>query len=121
MYSSSDWRKALTKLLELTSLSEIKWEPSDISASEEHRQVVGAFEVKYSERTFVITQLKYQSYLDETEWFWETEYDLGIYEPAFSGMRRIATAPNILTLSSLYSAAEDSYAYSKNALAGLLS
>ena len=120
MYSSSDWRKATTKLLELTADGIVAWEPSSLFTTEDHRHVLSSYQTQLSDAIFVISEVQYQQYIDETEWYWQIDFDLSVFETTDSGYRKIATAPRVVTVESIFNAAENSYAYSKNILGDLL-
>lgn len=121
MYSSSDWRKAVTKLMDLSAGGQVQWKQSSIFEVSEGRKIIGSYEAEFADKLFVISEVQFKQYFDEDVWDWGVKYDLSVYEhDLITGYERIATAPDVSILSSLYNSAENALAYSRNALGGLL-
>lgn len=120
-YSTEDWRKAVTKLLKLTSQNELQWESTDIYESDGWSIVDQSFMAKLKGKAYVISALKKRHYLDEYEYILVPDYKLSIYlVKPFDEHERIATAPDLSSLSSLFEAAENNMAFNVKALDDLL-
>lgn len=120
-YSTEDWRKAVTKLLKLTSQNELHWESTDIYESDGWSIVEQSFMAKHKDKAYVISILKKRHYLDEYEYILVPDYKLSIYlVKPFDEYERIATAPELSSLSSLFEAAENNMAFNVKALGDLL-
>lgn len=121
-YTIENWRKAITKLLELTSTNEIRWEPSDLYPGDAWITVDASLGTKYKDKTYVVSQTRSRHYLDETDFVWQGGFNLSIYEKdGLHGYNQIATSPSITSLVALFEAAEGNLAFNRNALGDLLS
>lgn len=120
-YSNDQWRNAVTMLLKLTSKNEIQWEHSDLYKGDAWNYVDESYKAEFREKAYVVSQTKSRYYLDEEEFVWNSGFHLAVYEiKPFEKYEKIATAPEISSLSALFDAAEKSMAFNRNALGDLL-
>lgn len=120
-YTNQSWRMAITKLLEMTSKNEIKWEISDLYGGDAWTTVDGSFSASQADKVYVISKTRSRYYIDENEFVWQGGYNFSIFEnKGFHGYEHIATAPSMNSLNALYDAAEGNLAFNRNALGGLL-
>ncbi|MBU2956795.1 hypothetical protein Q4511_16225 [Paracoccus sp. 1_MG-2023] len=120
-YSNEQWRKAITKLLELTSNNKISWEPTDLYSGDVWSAVENSYVAKKDDKAYVVSEVNRKKYVDEEEFYWASEYVFHVYEKnSFRGYLKIATAPDISSVSSLFDAAQANHAYTSNALGGLI-
>lgn len=121
-YTNEAWRLAITKLLEMTSRNEIKWESSRLYEGDAWTSVDSSFQASQDNKAYVISKTRSRYYLDETEFVWQGGFNFSIFEDdGFKNFEHIATAPAINSLNALYDAAEGNSAFNRNALGGLLS
>jgi hypothetical protein len=120
-YTSEQWRLAITRLLALTAKNELKWEPSSLYEGDAWTTVDSSFQAEHNGKAYVVSKTRRRHYVDESEFFWEGDFNLSIYqEQTFDGFQHIATAPSLSSLSDLYDAAEGNLAFNRNALGDLL-
>ncbi len=120
-YSNQDWRTAITKLLKQTSKKDVNWEAGELKRIDAWTEVDRSFETTINGKTFVVSQTRSKYYHDEEDWSWAGGLHFGVYKKSFDGYELVAAAPEGLSVvSSLYSAAESSYAYASEALKDLL-
>jgi hypothetical protein len=120
-YTSDNWRAAITKLLKMTSKNELRWERSQLYEGDVWTSVDGSFMAEIDNKAYVISKTRTKDYVDEDEFYWSGSYDFSIFENTlFEGHQKIATAPQLSSLSGLYEAAESNMAFNRNALGGLL-
>ncbi|WP_156318054.1 hypothetical protein [Blastomonas sp. AAP25] len=120
-YSIEQWRKAITKLLELTSEDKLIWQSSDDYEPEASEAIDGSFSAKLKDKMYVVSKVRRRHYLDENDFVWVYRFNLAIFERnLFSGFEAIANSPDISSIAALYEAAESNFAYNKNALGDLL-
>lgn len=120
-YSNEQWRKAITKLLELTSENQVTWEPTDIYPGDVWSTVQNSYVAKIKDKAYVISEVSRKQYTDEDNFYWTSDYVLSIYEKkGFQGYLKLAVAPEISSVSSLFDAAQSNYAFNSNALGDLI-
>ena len=120
-YSKEHWRKAITKLLELTSKNEIKWQPSELYQGDTWTTVDRSLMAVRNNKFYVVSQTRKKYFLDEAEYVWESDFNLSIFEKDGSqDLTRIASSPSINSLPALFEAAEGNLAFNRNALDDLL-
>ncbi|KYC34459.1 hypothetical protein WA1_51755 [Scytonema hofmannii PCC 7110] len=120
-YTSEHWRKAVTKLLELTSNNSIKWEPSQLFVPDAWTIVDNSYMSTIKEKTYVVSETRKRHYLDEDEYVWHGYHVLSIYEKkGYQNYTKLAISPEMSSISSLFDAAQANYAFNSNALGGLL-
>lgn len=119
-YSVSDWRKAVAKLIQMTSKGELNWEALDDFAFDVWNDVDRAFSATNGDKCYIVADLRYKHFTDEDSYFWANRTALVINKVGIDDVR-IAEAPRDLgAVNSLFSAVTESFAYSQNALDGLL-
>lgn len=120
-YTTENWRKAITKLLELTSKGTIHWEPSELYKGDSWSIVDSSFQAKLNDKTYVVSKTRSRHFLDETEFVWAGGFNLSVFEEhGFQGQVQIAIAPEISSAGALFDAAEANMAFNRNALGDLL-
>ena len=120
-YSEGDWSRAITKLIELTSKQEVSWDLSSLYDQDPWTEVDRAYESLLNGMRYVVKSSRYRNYTDEDSWYWANKFEFEIYKiNSTQEYIRIAKAPDLMMIGSLYGIVEDNYAYKENALAGLL-
>lgn len=120
-YTNDQWRAAVTKLLTMTSKNDISWDRTKIYDGDAWTVVDGALSTQIGDKLYIIAQTRTKYYFDEDAFNWNLGYDFLIYQDkGFDEYERIAKAPELSSLSGLYEAAENSLAFSRNALGGLI-
>lgn len=120
-YSQNDWIKAITRLIELTSKQEILWNVSSDYENDAWTEVDRAFDALHAGLRYVVKLSRYKNYIDEDDWYWSNKFEFEIYKSDSNKLSiRIAKAPDLSIVASLYEVVEDNYAYNENALGGLL-
>lgn len=120
-YTNDNWRLAITRLLEMTSRNEIKWEPSDLYHGDAWTTVDSSLSAKHDGKAYVISKTRSRYFLDENEFVWQGGFNFSIFATrGFETYEQIATAPALNSLGALYDAAENNLAFNRNALGGLL-
>lgn len=122
-YSEDDWRKAISKLIQLSKEGEVSWfieEPFHLDAWTE---VDRAFGCCIDDKKYVVSATRKRHYIDEEEFFWVNGASFCVYaKTGYSEVYSfVAEAPRDMSIiDSLYTAAADNYAYKQNALGSLL-
>ena len=119
-YTTDDWRMAITNLIKLTSSGEIRWGRSELFTGDAWTDVLRSFECKNRDKIYVVSSTKSQHWLDETEFVWSQGYDFSIYESGFDALSIGSAPPDLNIIRSLFDAAEQSFAFQRKALDGLL-
>jgi hypothetical protein len=120
-YSNEQWRIAIINLLKKTSSNAIQWEPSHLFEGDAWTVVDASLMTVFDGKAYVISQTRTKYYYDEDQYSWSGGFIFSIYEDVgFDSYRKIATAPQLSSLSALFEAAESNMAFNKNALDGLL-
>lgn len=119
-YSNADWRMAITNLIKLTSKGEIKWDRSHLYTGDAWTDVQRSFESKINDKVYVVSSTKSKSWVDEDEFVWSQGYDFSVFDGGFDKLI-IGSAPSDLNIiKSLFDVAEQSFAFERKALDGLL-
>lgn len=120
-YDETDWVKAITKLIEMTSRREVTWDIFKEYEEDPWTVVDRAYVAEFDERHYVVKSSRYRHYTDEDAWFWAAKYEFEVYKKDDSShYLRIATAPELRITPNLFSVVESSFAFKENALKGLL-
>lgn len=120
-YNEKDWVKAITKLVELTSKQEISWDIFTEYDEDAWTVVDRAYMGQLGDKYYVVKSSRYQRYTDEESWYWANKFEFEVYsKEAFADYLRIASAPELSVISTLYSIVESNFAFKQNALKGLL-
>jgi len=119
-YSSAQWKRAVDKLINMTEQGELDWEESSTFRGGAYDQLDDALEVFHSGKVYVIARARRREWYSDEDFHWAPFYDLSIYERRSSGMIKLATAPDMISLYALYSAARDMFAKNSGALDDLL-
>lgn len=120
-YSISQWRKAIVKLLELTSENSISWETSNIYQGDAWTLVDDSMMATMNEKIYTISKTRSKHYLDEDQFVWSLEYNFSIFiGNKYSGYHMIASAPDTVSLETLYEKAQANRAFNQDALGDLL-
>ncbi|MFS8053477.1 hypothetical protein QD357_11620 [Rhizobium sp. BR 317] len=120
-YNETDWVKAITKLIELTSKQEISWDIFSEYEEDPWTTVHRAYASPLNGKYYVIKSSRYRHYTDEDEWFWASKFEFEVYNKEnYSDYVKIATAPDLSVISTLFSVVESNFAFRQNALKGLL-
>ncbi|MCX2562860.1 hypothetical protein [Acetobacter thailandicus] len=120
LYSTRDWQTAISKLIQMTVNGELKWRNSDINNASPDEVIENALQAEQKEKIYVVSQSKYKYYYDEDNFSWKRAYNLSVYQNNFSDLSQIAQAPSMNLIESLFDIAQNSCAYSNNALSDLL-
>lgn len=120
-YTNEQWRSAITNLLKMTSKNEVLWEPSRIENGDPWTNIDRSFMSKMDKKAYVISQTRTKSFHDEDEYSWLGGFQFSIYEKVgYDDYLKIATAPELSSLGSLFEAAANNMAFNRDALGGLL-
>jgi hypothetical protein len=120
-YSNDQWRSAITNLLKMTSMNELTWELTHLETGDAWTTVDRSLMTQIDDKIYVISQTRTKYYHDEDEYSWRGGFIFSIFEKEGSDKyEKIATAPELSSLSSLFEAAENNMAFNRNALKGLL-
>jgi len=120
-YSTEDWSKAITKLIELTSKQEASWDLTSNYEEDHWTEVDRAYEALLNGLRYIVKSSRYKHYQDEDLWYWANKFEFEIYKlNSNQEYIRIAKAPELNMIANLYEVVEDNYAYKENALTGLL-
>ena len=120
-YSNTDWRAAITKLLQQTSKKQISWDASDMKQIDAWTEVDRSLETTINNKVYVVCQTRTKYFHNEEDWSWVGGFYFGVFIKNFDGYELLASAPEDLSATaSLWSAAESSYAYESDALKDLL-
>jgi hypothetical protein len=120
-YSNSDWSRAITKLIEVTSKQEASWDLATLYDNDPWTEVDRAYETLLNGMRYVVKSSRYKYYTDTDEWYWSNRFEFEIYKlNSDKEYIRIAKAPELNMIANLYGVVEDNYAYKENALGGLL-
>ncbi len=134
-YTSEDWRYAVKKLINLTSLGEVKWYISDLNSEKSY--IDRSMQCDFNDRVYVISiyDRKYidniienrnlliygsKSNISINKFDKEEMFDFSVYEKIDNKYAKIASGPSLSIYDTLFRTAEDSLAFSKGALKGLL-
>jgi len=121
MYSSAEWRLALSKILELTSKGVISWKMVDPIAEDVWAETDRTYIAEYKGSIYGVSAIRRKHYLDEDDWVWSSDYVLNFYErDDEKKLVRIASAPEVNSIQNIYQLAHDSFASKKNILGNLL-
>lgn len=119
-YTSTQWKKAIDKLINMTEQGELDWGASNIFRGDAYDQLDEALEVDHARKVYVISRARKREWYSEEDFHWAPFYDLSIYERKATGLIKLATAPEMISLYNLYVAARDRFAKSSGALDDLL-
>ncbi|MBJ7378117.1 hypothetical protein [Sphingobium sp.] len=120
-YSNDQWRSAITNLLKMTSKNEIQWESTQIEIGDAWITVDRSLKAEIKNRIYVISQIRTRYYHDEEEFSWRGGFIFSIFEQkGYGDFEKIAAAPEMNSLGSLFEAAEGNMAFNRNALGGLI-
>lgn len=120
-YTSESWRKAITRLLELTSKNEVSWDLSDLYKGDSWTIVDISYMTKMKDKTYVISKTRSRHFLDETEYVWSLGFAFSVFEyRGLQGPVQIAVAPEMVSANALFAAAEANVAFNSDALGDLL-
>ena len=120
-YGETDWVKAITKLIEMTSKREVTWDIFKDFEEDPWTVVDRAYVSQFDEKHYVVKASRYRYYTDEDDWSWAAKFEFEVYRKDESSQYlRIATAPELRISSNLFSVVESSFAFKENALKGLL-
>ena len=120
LYSTRDWQTAISKLIQKTVNGELKWRNSDINNARPNAAIEKSLQAEQKGKIYVVSQSKYKYYYDEDNFSWEISYNFSVYQNNLSNLSQIAQAPSMNLIDSLFDIAQNSYAYSNNALSDLL-
>ena len=120
LYNTRDWQTAISKLIQMTVNGELKWRNSDINNASPDEVIENALQAEQKEKIYVVSQSKYKHYYDEDIFSWERSYNFSVYKTISYDPVQIAQAPSMNLIESLFDIAQNSYAYSNNALSDLL-
>ena len=121
-YTNESWRLAITRLLEMTSRNEIKWEPTNLYEGDAWTSVDRSLCAFREDKAYVVSKTRSRHYLDETEFVWQGGFNFSVFQKkGFQTFEHIATAPPLSSTSALYDAAESNLAFNRDALGDLLS
>ena len=120
LYNTRDWQTAISKLIQMTVNGELKWRNSDINNASPDEAIENALQAEQKEKIYVVSQSKYKHYYDEDIFSWERSYNFSVYKTISYDPVQIAQAPSMNLIESLFDIAQNSYAYSNNALSDLL-
>lgn len=125
MYTSKDWIKAISKLIEITSMAKITWTTTTNFADVPNEKVDKAYQSTISDKVYVVKKIRCKEYYDaEPEDFnWAGPYfTLEIYKNSFNRIGDImATAPaNSNLIGDLYHKIDSSVVYQSGVLDDLL-
>ena len=119
-YSEDDWRKAITRLIQMTSNGELSWAEYPDFKADAWTEVDRAFACKLKDKKYVVAAIRTRHYVDEEEFFWVNGVAFAVYKAGFADLF-IGEAPRTLSvLDSLLSVVTDSFVFSQNALGDLL-
>ncbi len=120
-YNETDWVRAITKLVELTSKQEISWDIFTEYEADAWTTVDRAYMAPLNDRYYVVKSSRFKKYVDEDEWFWAIKFEFEVYtQEIHSDYVKIASAPDLSVISTLYSVVESNFAFKQDALKGLL-
>ncbi len=119
-YNEYDWVRAVTKLVELTSKQEINWDIFTDFEQDAWTTVDRAYMAPFMDKYYVVKSSRYRHYTDEDEWYWANKFEFEVYNLSSSKYIRIASAPQLPVISTLYSVVESNFAFKQDALKGLL-
>lgn len=120
-YDETDWVKAITKLIEMTSKREITWDIFPGYEEDPWTVVDRAYGSEFDNKNYVVKSSRYRHYTDEDAWFWAAKFEFEVYKRDENlQFFRIATAPDLRITSNLFSVVESGFAFKENALKGLL-
>jgi hypothetical protein len=120
-YTNDQWRSAITKLLTLTSKNDLKWELTRIEEGDAWTTIDRSLKAEITGKAYVVSQTRTKYFHDEDDYTWRGGFLFSIYDKdKFDQYEKIATAPEISSISGLFEAAENNMAFNRNALGGLL-
>lgn len=120
-YTSEQWRSAITNLLKMTSMNQIRWAPTQLETGDAWTTIDRSLMSETDDKAYVISQTRSKHFIDEEEYVWQGGFAFSIYEKTgYFDYQKIATAPTLSSLGSLFEAAENNLAFNRNALGGLL-
>lgn len=120
-YTNDQWRLAVTNLLKKTSKNELRWELSQFNDVDAWTTVDRSLQASLDDKLYVVHQVRTKHYLDEDVFSWQGGFAFSIYEEVGPNQyEKIATAPELSSLVSLFEAAENNMAFNRDALDGLL-
>lgn len=120
-YNETDWVRAITKLVELTSKQEISWDIFKDYEEDAWTTVDRAYMAPLNDKFYVVKSSRYKNFIDEDEWFWASKFEFEVYSREnYSDYMKIASAPDLSVISTLYSVVESNFAFKQDALKGLL-
>lgn len=120
LYSTRDWQTAISKLIQMTVNGELKWRNTDINNASPDEAIENALQAEQKGKIYVVSQSKYKYYYNEDNFSWKRSYNFSVYQNIFSDLSQIAQAPPMNLIESLFDIAQNSCAYSNNALSDLL-
>lgn len=120
-YTNDQWRSAITKLLKMTSNNKIRWETTTLESGDAWTTVDRSFKSSIEDKIYVVSQIRTKYYHDEDTFSWQGGFSFSIYERiGFDEYEKIATAPSMSAVASLFQAAESNMSFNRDALSGLL-
>ncbi|WP_104839823.1 hypothetical protein [Sinorhizobium fredii] len=124
VYTQHDWIRAVSKLTELTSKQQIKWDLTHEYDDVSNEKVDKAYEAKHQKNRYVVKQVQRQEWYDaEPEDFvWNGPYySLEIYQ-RISPIREdlVTTAPSIPIVRELFNKVQSLHVYQLGVLDDLL-
>lgn len=124
VYTQNDWIKAISKLTELTSKEQIKWDLTRQYDDISNEKVDKAYEAKHQKNRYVIKQTQRQEWYDSApeDFAWNGPYySLEIYQHTSPVREELVTiAPSIPIVRELFNKVQSVHAYRLGVLNDLL-
>ncbi|WDZ76875.1 hypothetical protein PWG15_20205 [Ensifer adhaerens] len=124
VYTQHDWIRAVSKLTELTSKQQIKWELAHEYDDVNNEKVDRAYEAKHQKNRYVLKQVQRQEWYDEepNDYIWNGPYySLEIYQHT-TPIREdlVTTAPSMPIVRELFNKVQSLHVYQLGVLDDLL-
>lgn len=120
-YTEGHWFKAITKLIEKTSKQELSWDIFEEYDEDPWTTVDRAYITSVEGNYQVVKSSRYKHYFDEDDWTWSAKFEFEVYiRDSSSKYVKIASAPDLSATAALFSVVESNFAFTQNALKGLL-
>jgi len=120
-YTENDWVRAITKLIELTSKQEVSWDIFSDYEDDPWTTVDRAYVALFGDKHYAVKSSRYKHYFDEEDWTWSSKFEFEVYNRAnYSDYVKIASAPELSVIATLFSVVESNFAFKQDALKGLL-
>lgn len=120
-YTNEQWRSAITNLLKMTSMNQIRWETTNLESGDAWTTIDRSLKSEVDDKAYVVSQTRTKYYYDEDEYSWRGGFIFSVFEKTgYNEYEKIATAPDISAIGNLFEAAENNMAFNRNALGGLL-